>query len=77
VLGHPACGRDPLTFRRREAICSKVWRERFEDPALWPRTLTAQPFAVVEQARACAAFGPPVGGRAFFPRAPQREVGPV
>jgi len=28
---------------------------------VWPRTLTAQPFAFVEQARACATLGTPVG----------------
>ncbi len=61
VLGPGPCELDPLTFRRREAICSNTWRDRFEDPAVWPRRLTAQPFAFVEQARACATLGPPVG----------------
>jgi hypothetical protein len=36
VLGPGPCERDPLTFRRREAICSNAWRNRFEDPAVWP-----------------------------------------
>ncbi len=61
VLGRGPCGADPLAFRRREAICSNTWRERFEDPAIWPRVLRADPFAFVEQARACTAIGPPSG----------------
>jgi hypothetical protein len=61
VLGAGPCDEDPLTFRRREAICSTSWRERFEDPALWPRTLAAQPFGFVEQARACGGSMPPIG----------------
>jgi len=61
VLGPGPCEREPLAFRRREAICSDAWRERFEDPSIWPRILTAQPFAFVEQARACGAPGSPAG----------------
>jgi IrrE N-terminal-like domain len=61
VLGRGPCGRDPLAFRRREAICSNTWRERFEDPAIWPRVLQAEPFSFLEQAHACAAVGRPAG----------------
>ncbi len=53
--------RHGLAFSRREAVCSGSWRERFEDPAAWPRVLRAEPFGFVEQARACAGFGPPEG----------------
>lgn len=61
VLSTGPCGRDPLAFSRKEAICSAFWRERFEDPVVWPRVLRAEPFAFVEQARACSGFGPPAG----------------
>lgn len=61
VLGPRPCQREPLTFQRREAVCSAAWRERFEDPAAWPAVLRAQPYSFVEQARACGAFGPPMG----------------
>jgi hypothetical protein len=61
VLGPAPCERDPLAFRRREAICSREWRERFEDPIAWPHILRADPYAFVEQARACGAFGPREG----------------
>jgi hypothetical protein len=57
VLNADHCAREPLTFARREAICSASWRERFEDPAVWPRTLTAEPFGFVEQARAAGGLG--------------------
>lgn len=61
VLGPRPCGREPLAFQRREAMCSATWRDRFEDPAVWPAILRAEPFTFVEQARACAAIGPPGG----------------
>ena len=61
VLGPRPCGRDPLAFQRREAMCSASWRGRFEDPAVWPAVLRSDPFSFVEQARACIAFGPPEG----------------
>ena len=61
VLATGPCERDPLAFSRREAICSNPWRERFEDPASWPPVLRVEPFGFVEQARACADFGPPQG----------------
>lgn len=59
VLGPKPCERDPLAFRRREAMCSPAWLERFEDPIVWPRVLRREPFGFVEQARACAALGAP------------------
>jgi hypothetical protein len=61
VLDNRPCEREPLAFRRREAMCSKAWRERFEDPTIWPRVLRTDPFSFVEQARACIALGPPKG----------------
>lgn len=61
VLGPRPCQREPLGFARKEAICSDSWRTRFEDPNVWPRVLRADPFAFVDQARACAGFGPLTG----------------
>lgn len=61
VLATGPCEHEPLAFSRSEAICSDSWRERFEDSAVWPRILRAEPFGFVEQARACVAYGPPEG----------------
>lgn len=68
VLGPRPCGREPLAFQRREAMCSASWRERFDDPAGWPAILRAEPYTFVEQARACDAFGPPTGEWAYINR---------
>lgn len=43
VLSAEPTNRDPLTFQRREAVCSSAWRERFEDPVCWPRALRSEP----------------------------------
>ena len=61
VLGAAPCDREPLTYRRREAMCSATWLARFEDPATWPTVLREDPFGFVEQARACTALGSPCG----------------
>jgi hypothetical protein len=61
VLGPGPTSREPLTFRRREAVCSKAWRERFEDPGCWPRHLQVKPYGFLEEARRCDALGPPDG----------------
>jgi len=68
VLATGPCERQPLAFVRKEAICSDSWHTRFEDPAAWPRVLRADPFAFVEQARACAGFGPPTGEWRYLDR---------
>lgn len=68
VLGPRPCGRDPLAFQRREAVCSSTWRERFDDPAAWPAVLRSDPFSFVEQARACAGVGPPGGEWTYIDR---------
>ncbi len=61
VLGPRPTSKNPLTFRRYEAMCSPQWTEQFEHPMLWPTRLTTEPFAFVEQARACAGLGSPRG----------------
>jgi hypothetical protein len=48
------CGHEPLAVRRSEAICSKAWRERFEDPAAWPAILRSDSFSFVEQTQTVA-----------------------
>jgi len=68
VLAPGPCEHEPLAFTRKEAICSESWRTRFEDPAVWPRVLRADPFSFVDQARACAAFGPPTGEWRYLDR---------
>lgn len=73
VLGPRATNREPLAFRRREAICSNAWRERFEDPARWPKHLHAEPYGFVEQACRCNALGPPEGEWTW----PDRNLEPV
>lgn len=73
VLGPGPTKREPLTFRRREAICSNAWRERFEDPACWPKHLDAEPYGFVEQAHRCNALGPPAGEWAW----PDRNLEPM
>jgi hypothetical protein len=73
VLDPGPTNRKPLTFRRREVMCSKAWRERFEDPAFWPKDLHADPYGFVEQARRCHAFGPPDGEWTW----PDRNLQPV
>ena len=68
VLAPRPCGREPLAFQRREAMCSSEWRPRFEDPAAWPAVLRSDPFTFVEQARACAGIGPPSGEWTYIDR---------
>lgn len=74
VLATGPCEREPLAFVRKEAICSDSWRTRFEDPAVWPRVLRADPFAFVEQARACAGFGPPAGEWRYLDRTNETTI---
>ncbi len=68
VLGPEPCEHEPLAFQRREAMCSAAWRDRFDDPARWPAVLRAKPYTFVEQARACAAIGPPNGEWTYIDR---------
>jgi len=68
VLKPQPCGREPLAFQRREAMCSAAWRDRFEDPTAWPAVLQSDPFRFVEQARACAAIGRPDGEWTYIDR---------
>ncbi|MFN8111650.1 MAG: ImmA/IrrE family metallo-endopeptidase [Solirubrobacterales bacterium] len=51
VLDTSAHSREPLAFRRFEAICSRSWLERFEHPGTWPRVMTTSPFTFVAHTR--------------------------
>jgi len=61
VLEADPCQREPLTFRRREAVCSSGWRERFEDPRTWPLRLEQGTFGFVEQAQAVSGHSAATG----------------
>lgn len=61
VLASGPCERSPLAFARNEAVASRAWRHRFDDPAQWPYVLREQPFGFVQQARACRALASPKG----------------
>jgi hypothetical protein len=61
VLGPKPAQYEPLGFCRREAVCSTSWRERFDDPASWPRTLIVSPYGFVGEAQRAAGLGAPAG----------------
>ncbi len=48
VLSTKPCQADPLGYKRREAISSPSWSERYDAPAGWPPVLYAQPYSFVE-----------------------------
>jgi Zn-dependent peptidase ImmA (M78 family) len=48
VLATKPCRADPVGYKRREAISSPAWSERYEAPAGWPSVLCAQPYSFVE-----------------------------
>lgn len=50
VLDHSPCASEPLSFRRREAICSSAWETRFGRPDAWPPVLQAPVFGFVSAA---------------------------
>ena len=54
MLDHSPCATEPLTFRRREALCSLSWEEQFGRPDRWPPTLRANEFSFVAQAEHAA-----------------------
>ena len=50
---------DPLGYRRREAVRSAAWGERYDSPAAWPKVLCAQPYTFVEDIKLLTGFGLP------------------
>jgi Zn-dependent peptidase ImmA (M78 family) len=48
VLASKPCKTDPVGYRRREAISSHAWSERYDAAAGWPSVLYSQPYSFVE-----------------------------
>jgi hypothetical protein len=67
VLDHSPCASDPLSFHRREAICSPTWEERFGRPDAWPPVLSAPTFSFVSEARQAALWQSTTSGKLRFP----------
>ena len=51
VLDHSPSASEPLTFRRREVICSEKWEDRFGRIDRWPDALAVPEFPFVAQAQ--------------------------
>jgi IrrE N-terminal-like domain len=51
VVERSPCETDPLAYRRREAVCSSAWTERYDNPGGWPRTLRPTPYCFVNDIR--------------------------
>lgn len=62
VLDHSPCAAEPLSFRRREAICSPAWERRFGRPDAWPNVLQAPVFGFLSEARRAAVWQSTVEG---------------
>ena len=67
LLDHSPCASDPLSFRRREAICSPAWEERFGRPDAWPPVLHGPTFGFVTEARDAALWHSTASGEFRFP----------
>jgi hypothetical protein len=67
VLDHSPCSADPLSFRRREAVCSASWERRFGRPDSWPTVLSAPAFGFVVEAREAAMWQSKTAGELRFP----------
>jgi Zn-dependent peptidase ImmA (M78 family) len=57
VLDNSPCDADPVAYRRREAVSSVAWTERYDHPAGWPKVLGSQPYTFVDDIRCLAGFG--------------------
>jgi hypothetical protein len=67
VLDASPCATEPLSFRRREAICSPTWETHFGRPDLWPSVLQAPTFAFVTEARQAAIWQSTASGELRLP----------
>lgn len=47
VLEKSPCQSSPLGYRRKEAISSTTWTDRYDRPADWPKLICAAPYAFV------------------------------
>lgn len=62
VLDHSPSASEPLTFRRREAICSMAWEQQFGRIDRWPDELAVHEFPFVAQAQTAVLWQRPAGG---------------
>jgi hypothetical protein len=67
VLDHSPCAAEPLSFRRREGVCSPAWEEVFGRPDAWPMIVRAPVFSFVAQARDAALWQSTASGELHFP----------
>ena len=65
VLDSKPVREEPLAYRRREAVHSPAWAERFSPPSIWPTCLTHDPYEFVTQARRALIWSPVIGEWAF------------
>jgi hypothetical protein len=47
VIERSPCGTAPLAYKRREAVCSQSWTERYDSPTHWPQILYATPYSFI------------------------------
>lgn len=47
VLERSPCSREPVAYRRKEAVNSKSWAERYEPVRMWPDIIATPPYSFV------------------------------
>lgn len=66
VLDQEPVNKDPLTYRRREAVHSPAWTEQFAPPSVWPTSLPEADFGFLTDVRR-AQFLSPASGEWSYP----------
>jgi hypothetical protein len=61
VLDQKPVSKDPLSYRRREAVHSPAWAEQFAPPSVWPTSLREEAYGFLGDVQR-AQFLSPVGG---------------
>jgi IrrE N-terminal-like domain len=51
VVERSPCETEPFAYKRREAVCSNTWTERYDNPGGWPQTLRVVPYSFVNDIR--------------------------
>lgn len=59
VLDKSPCQADPLGYKRREAVGSASWTDRYDNPADWPKVLCGQPYRFVNDIELLTSFAHP------------------
>lgn len=59
VLEKSPCQGDPLGYKRREAVGSASWTDRYDNPADWPKVLCGQPYSFVNAIGSLTSFAHP------------------